>query len=199
VGRKQRRREASAVAGPTASAPNRNGARFGIGLAWTIVMVLIVGVLVFAGLLLGAELLEWVHHRSDGDQSWLVPVGGLAGAVLGISVCHLARGWVQRLRLSRLRRAGVTATGRVIARLDEYTSNPRGPGMTVYRVSFAWTDDEAGPQMGERRYRFWGRGNQVFEGLTERGAEVQVRYQPGQPRRFIIEIPYAPTMADQFI
>jgi hypothetical protein len=162
-------------------------------------MVLIVGILVFAGLLLGAVLLEWVHHHSDGDQSWLVPVGGLAGAVLGISICHLARGWVQRLRLSRMRRAGITATGHVIARLDEYASNPRGPGMTVYRVSVAWTDDEAGPQMGERRYRFWGRGNRAFEELTERGAEVQVSYPLGRPRRFVIAIPYAPTMADQFI
>jgi hypothetical protein len=199
VGRRQRRREATAVAGPAAaSAPDRNGSRFGISLAWTVVMVLIVAILVAAGLLLGAELYEQLHHHSDGDQSWIVPVGGLAGALLGISICHLARGWVQRLRLSRLRRTGVAATGHVVARLDEYASNPRGPGMTVYRVTAAWTD-EAGPQMGERRYRFWGRGDRAFEALTERGAEIRIRYPSGRPQRFVIDIPYAPTMADQFL
>lgn len=121
-----------------------------------------------------------------------------AAALLAVSICHLARGWVQRLRLSRLRRTGAAATGHVIGRLDECAGNPRGPGMIRYRVSVAWTD-ESGPQMGERRYRFWGRGNRAFEALTERGAEVGVRYPLGRPRLLIIDIPYAPTMADQFV
>jgi hypothetical protein len=198
MGRKQRRRQATAAAVPAPSAPDRSGARLGIGIIWTVVMVVIVVVVVFAGLLLGGELYEWWHHRGGADQSWLVPVGGLIGALLGISICHLARGWVQRLRLSRLRHGGVATTGQVIARLDEYASNPRGPGMTLYRVSVAWTD-ETGPQMGERRYRFWGHGDRAFEELTERGTEVKVRYPVGRPRRFVIDIPYATTMADQFL
>lgn len=199
MGRTQRRREAAlAATAPAAAAPARNGARFGIGLIWAVVMTVIVVALIFAGLLLGAELYLQLHHRGGTDQSWLVPVGALAGTALGVSICHLARGWVQRLRLSRLRRTGSTATGHVIARLDEYVSNPRGPGMTRYRVSVAWAD-ESGPQMGERHYRFWGHGDRSFEALTERGADVQVRYPPGQPQRFVIDIPYAPSMADQFI
>ena len=181
-----------------ASAPDRSSARLGIGIIWAAVTVLIVAVVFFAGLLLGAEMYVSLHHRGGADQSWLVPVGGLTGAVGGISICHLARGWVQRLRLYRFRRAGVTVTGHVIARFDRYTSNPRGPGMTLYRVSVAGTD-ESGPQMGERRYRFWDHGDRAFEALTERGTEVEVRYPVGRPRRFVVDIPYAPTMADQFI
>jgi hypothetical protein len=198
MGRRQRRREVFAAAVSVASAPDRNSARFGISLIWTVVMLVILGVVVSAGLLVGGELYEWLQHHGGGNQSWLVPVGALCGAVLGISICHLARGWVQRLRLSRLRRAGVAAAGHVTARLDRYVSNPRGPGMTLYQVSVAWTDG-SGPQTGERRYRFWGHGDRAFEALTERGTEVQVRHPSGRPLRFAIDIPYAPTMADQFI
>jgi hypothetical protein len=199
VGGKQRRREAGAAAAtPAVSALSRRGARFTIGLIWTVVMIVIVAGLISAGLILGGELYLRLHHFGGADQSWLAPVLGLVGALLGVSICHLARGWVQRLRLSRLQRTGVAASGHVLARLDEYISNTRGPGMTRYRVSVVWTD-ESGPQIGERRYRFWGRGNRAFEALTERGQEVQVRYPAGRPQRFIIEIPYAPTMADQFI
>lgn len=196
MGRKQRRREAAVP--PAVSALNRSGARFGIGLIWTAVMVVIVAGLISAGLILGGELYLRLHHFGGADQSWLAPVLGLVGALLGVSICHLARGWVQRLRLARLQRGGVTATGQVLARLDEYVANTRGPGMTRYRVSVVWTD-ESGPQIGERRYRFWGDGDRAFEELTERGAEVQVRYPHGRPGRFVIDIPYAPTMADQFI
>jgi hypothetical protein len=53
--------------------------------------------------------------------------------------------------------------------------------------------------MGERRYRFWGHGDRAFELLTERGTEVKVRYPAGRAQRFVVDIPYAPTMADQFI
>lgn len=198
MGRRQRRREAVAAEALPAWAPDRNGLRFGIGLIWTVVMVVILAAGVFAGLLLGAGLYELVRPHSRGDLSVLVPLGGLAGTVLGISICHLARGWVQRLRLSRLRLTGVAATGRVTACLESYISNSRGPGMTFYRVTVAWTD-ESGPHTGQRRYRFWGHGVRTFDVLTERGKEVQLRYPPGRPERFIIDIAYAPTMADQFI
>jgi hypothetical protein len=53
--------------------------------------------------------------------------------------------------------------------------------------------------MSERRYRFRGRGDRAFEALTERGTEVNVHYPAGRAQRSVVDIPYAPTMADQFI
>ena len=52
---------------------------------------------------------------------------------------------------------------------------------------------------GERRYRFWGRGSKRLEAAFAYGAKVPVYYPPGRPSRFIIDVPFAPTMADFFL
>jgi hypothetical protein len=82
---------------------------------------------------------------------------------------------------------------------SEYISNPRGGGVTVYRIRIGWHDLQCGEQERERQYKFFGRGAAAFEELVRRGAQVPIAYPAGQPNRVIIQIRYAPTMADQFI
>jgi hypothetical protein len=181
---------------------DRRWARAGIGLGWGVLMVVLLAAAIFGGMLLGAWLGFDVlpHYNGGHDVAWLLAVGALAGVVVGLTIGHKGRGWVQAWRLHRLRRGGgVTLTASVRRSDGNYVRNPRGGGVTVYDVRVGWRDHQAGEQERERQYKFWGRGAPAFEELVHSGAEVPVVYPPGRPDRFIVDIPFAPTMADQFL
>jgi hypothetical protein len=180
---------------------DRRWARFFIGLTWGLTTVAVLAALIFAGMLAGASAGFDVLPRLDGGRTSAGPlaVGAAVGLIAGLVVGHRGRGWVQALRLRRLRRDGVVATGTVRGCSRRYIANPRGPGTSVYSLTVTWHDPALGPQSHTREYRFWGHGDAAFEECVPRGGRVTLRYPTGRPHRFIVDIPYAPTMADQFI
>jgi hypothetical protein len=180
---------------------DRSGARLAIGLIWGLLILAILGAVTFAGMVLGAWLGFDVLPRFDGghDVQWLLLVGAIAGVTAGLTIGHRGRGWVQAWRLHRMRRANGPVTATVRRCSSRYVVNPRGGGVTVYQVRVGWFDHLAGEQERERQYKFYGRGAPAFEELIHQGAQVAVSYPRGRPHRFIIDIPYAPTMADQFL
>jgi hypothetical protein len=64
-----------------------------------------------------------------------------------------------------------------------------------YVVLVRWRD-LAGEHVGERAYRFRTRSTDDFLARLTDGRPVIVRYPRAEPRRFVIDIPYAPSMAD---
>lgn len=172
------------------------GKRVLIGLAWGLGQLVILGVLFFCGLLAGGLLGVYVFGSQD--VSGLVDLGFVAGIVAAIAVNHSARIWLQRLRLRGLRRRGTAVDATVVSLNGHYTSNPRGgPGNTYCTVLVGWTDPVTGASWkGERLYRFWGSAPRGFRAACADGAKVGVYYPPGRPSRFVIDIPFAPTMAD---
>ena len=73
------------------------------------------------------------------------------------------------------------------------------PNRTIYTVWFSWTDSTGIPQLREQQYRFFGSRPWEFETLVADGARIPIRHPPGHPNRFIADIPYTSTMADQII
>ena len=116
-------------------------------------------------------------------------MNALAGA--GTAVCQRAGRWVQWWRLRRLRRHGASAQARVERQATHHTAG-RG-ARTRYTIHVRWEG-----YAGARTYSFDGRGDPEFAALTAVGETVRVRYPAGRPRRFVIDLPYAAGMVDQF-
>jgi len=179
---------------PTGVSPRR---RLLIGAAWGLIQL----VVIFAGLLGGGvaagylSLDVFTGRWTDG----LVDVGLTGGVTAALVVNHQARRWLQRLRLLRLRDRGVTVEARS-GLLSKHTVTSRGMSTTVYTARAQWTDPETGVSwQGERRYRFLGRRSRGLEAALAYGTGLRVYYPPGRPSRFIVDIPFAPTMADFFL
>ncbi|MEV6844665.1 hypothetical protein [Actinoplanes sp. NPDC051411] len=156
----------------------------------------------FGGMVAGAWLGYDVAPRYDGghDVQWLLLVGAIAGVTAGLTIGHRGRGWVQAWRLHRMRRRDtVTVTATVRQATPRVIHNPRGGSVTVYWVRVGWRDPLAGDQSGLRQYKFYGRRAPAFEAQVHPGAQVPVVHPATHPNRFVIDVPYAPTMADQFI
>jgi hypothetical protein len=172
-------------------------ARVGLGLAWGVVMLVVFAGVVFGAMVGGAYLGYVLLPRLDGGHNVgpVLALGAFAGIAAALVVCHRARGWVQRVRL---RGCDTGATATVVRRGSRYVASARGPGSTVYTVELSWRDG-AGERIGERRYRFMGHGPRAFDDRTTQGRRVPIRYPAGRPHRFIVDIPYAPTMVDLFI
>jgi hypothetical protein len=96
-----------------------------------------------------------------------------------------------RLRVRWLRRNGTEATATVTKFASKYVVGGRGGSLTYYTVHVSWHGTEH-----ERRFRFWGRGSPTFERICARRRAVTVRFTQRHPDRFVLDIPYAPTMAD---
>jgi hypothetical protein len=126
-----------------------------------------------------------------------VPIGLLTGAVVGLFVSHKARTWLLRYRLWRLRAVGVGVTAMVRELDSRWFSSPHGGSVTVYVAHVYWRDPVTGTRWeGARRYRFWNRGSRQMEAACARGTQVRLYYPANRPARFVIDIPFAPTMAD---
>jgi hypothetical protein len=166
-----------------------------IGLVWSLVQV----VLVFAlALAVGLPVAYLSQEAGAGESAgWVGLYGMAAGVGVAVLVCHRARGWVLKSRLRRLRASGVSVQG-VVRRLDQqWSASGRGGGLTKYVAHVQWRDPVTGERwQGERRYRFYGRGSEQLEAALADGAQVDLCYPADRPSRFIIDVPFAPTMAD---
>lgn len=172
------------------------GRRVLISLAWGLVQLVITATLFFFGGVAGGGLAVHVFDWRGLDT--LLPLGFVAGVVIALWINHSARGWVRRLRLLGLRRQGTAVDATVLYLIGHYISNPRaGPGIDTYVLAAQWTDPVTGATWeGQRTYRFRGRAPRRFKAACADGAKVGVYYPPGRPSRFVIDIPFAPTMAD---
>ncbi|GAA5194661.1 hypothetical protein GCM10023322_59560 [Rugosimonospora acidiphila] len=147
----------------------------------------------FAGMLAGGYLGYELLPRLDGGHNVgiVLAVFGISGVLGGIVVCHKARGWMMRLRLR-----GCTESATATVRWTRSFYGPRGG--SSHNIVVEW-EDAAGEHAGERQYRFVVTPSAHFTKRVELFARVPVRYPAGRPQRFIIDIPYASTMADLFI
>lgn len=183
---------------PAQPTANSRPKRVLIGLAWGLIQLVILAVLFFAGML-AAGYLSIDAFGGRGTNA-LVETGFTAGIVAAVVVNHSARSWLQRWRLRGLRFRGVAVKAEVVDLGRQYTASTRGPGTTRYKVLVRWREPVTGVSwQGERRYRLWGRGSRRLEAACADGARIQLYYPPGRPSRFIIDIPFAPTMADFFL
>lgn len=175
------------------------GKRATIVLIWVVIQLVVFALLFFwcgvAGAYVSWDILPQLFHVGRSTAGVLIGFG--VGAIVTVWICHSSRGWLLRLRLRRLRRDGIEAVA-TVTRLDRrYRRNPRGPGITHYTVHVRWHDPQDGSTRDhERRYRFFGHGSSRFEDTCAHRRTVTVRYDQRNPGRFVIDIPFAPTMAD---
>jgi hypothetical protein len=167
-------------------------ARLGVGLVWGLVELVILGAFFVAGGLVGA--LGFLVAPSI--YGLPLSIGFVAGIVAGLMVNHHARLWLLHLRVRLLRRRGQHVMASVMWVDDQYAASGRGPGTMTCTVFVRWQDPVSGDDHEyDRQYRFWGNGSKHFEALVDEPS-VPVLYAPGRPSRFVIDIPFAPTMAD---
>jgi hypothetical protein len=169
--------------------------RLAIGLLWGAAQAVLLCGPLLAGGLAAAYLTQALTGRPASSTAALI--GAAAGAGAGVLVCHKARAWLLEARLRRLRADGVSARG-VVRRLDrQWSAGGRGGSMTRYAAHVQWRDPATGERwQGERRYRFYGRGSRQLEAVLAAGEQVELRYPAGRPQRFVIDVPFAPVMAD---
>jgi hypothetical protein len=165
-----------------------------IGLTWVLLRVGILIALFRAGAMLAVLLVTGVFGGHGAGPA--AAVGMLGGIAVALVASHRARDWLMRLRLRRLRVTGVTAKAVVVTR-DWDMSSTCGLTIAKYTVLVRWMDPATGVSwQGNRRYYFVGLGSQRFEAACSHGAIVAVLYPPNRPSSFIIDVPFAPVMAD---
>lgn len=183
---------------PAQPTANSRRKRLLIGLAWSLIQLMILFALLFAGGVAAGYLAIDVFSGHGANSTALIGIA--VGVIAALVVNHKARIWLQCSRLRGLRVQGVAVEAKVVDLDRKYAASSRGPGSTRYVALVRWTDPATGVSwQGERRYRFSGRGSNRLEAACADGAKVPVCYPPGRPSRFIIDIPFAPTMADFFL
>ena len=165
-----------------------------IGLTWVLLRVVILIALFRACAILAVLLVAGVFGGHGTGPA--AAAGMLVGIAAALVASHRARDWLMRLRLRRLRVKGVKAKA-VVVKCDWDMSSSRGLAIAKYTVLVRWVDPATGvPRQGSRRYHFVGLGSQRFEAACSHGAIVPLLYPPNRPSRFIIDVPFAPVMAD---
>ncbi len=168
-----------------------------VGLVWGLIQAVIVFALLTAGAVTAA-FLDRVITGVRPASPLIVLIGLVAGSAAGLSVGHRARGWLQEARLRRFRGAGVSVRA-TVDRLDRQCAVSGRAGLTSYVIYVQWQDPGTGARChGERRYRFAGHRSRRLEALCADQARVAVYYPARRPSRFVIDVPFAPTMADFF-
>lgn len=170
------------------------GRRVLISLLWGLIQAATVFLVLFAGGVVAAYLDQGM---ADGRpvSSTAVLVGLAVGAAAGLFVNHKARIWLQEFRLRRLRADGVSVQA-AVRRLDRQYI-PYKVGTTRYVAHVEWQDPATARRwQGERRYRFSGRGSRQLETICAPGEQVGLYYPAHRPARFVLDIPFAPAMAD---
>jgi hypothetical protein len=171
---------------------SRVAVRLAVGLVWGLAQIIILGAFLVGGGLVGA--LGFLFAPSI--YGLPLSIGFVGGVLAALVVNHHSRMWLLQLRLGRLRRRGQQVEAGVVWVDEHLAANPRGPGTMTYTVFLRWQDPAGGADHEyERQYRFWGRGSRQFEALVDE-PYVPVLYAPSDPSRFVIDIPFAPTMAD---
>ncbi|MEV0398989.1 DUF3592 domain-containing protein [Actinoallomurus sp. NPDC050550] len=177
---------------------SRRRAWWAVSIGWGLLQLVILALCLFWGGVAGVSVtwsllphLLGIRHSVNG-----LAVGFLTGLAVGLIINHKARMWVRRARLRRLRRRGSRATARVAA-VDRQHRSVRGSKSTSYVVRLQWIDPATRTGYRCRRwYRFAGSGSAAFEKACSTGAEVTVWFPPGRPSRAVVDIPFAPVMAD---
>jgi hypothetical protein len=168
-----------------------------VGLVWGLIQAVIVLALLAAGAV-GAAYLDRAITGVSPASPLIVLIGLVAGGAAGLSVGHKARSWLQEVRLRRFRDAGVSVRA-IVDGLDRQCAVSGRRGLTSYVVRVQWQDPGTGARChGERRYRFAGHRSHRLESLCADRARVAVYYPARRPSRFVIDVPFAPTMADFF-
>ena len=169
-----------------------------VGLIWGLIQAVIVFALLFAGGGAAAFLDRAVTGHAPASPA-AVLAGLAAGLAAGLFTGHNTRTWLQAARLRRFRSVGVSVRA-IVDRLDRQCAvSGRGPGLTSYVVHVHWQDQATGARChGERRYRFTAHRSRRLEVLCAGQARVAVYYPARRISRFVIDVPFAPTMADFF-
>jgi hypothetical protein len=169
-------------------------ARLGIGLGWFVVQALIL----LALFVVGGEIGGLGYLVSPDDYAAPLAVGFIIGLLAGLWVDYQLPRWLFQRRLEHLRRAGV----RVDATIDwveaQYAASSGGTALRTYTVFVSWQAADAQIYQLERQSRFWGSSWRRFEAAVA-GATVPVAYEPARPARFMLDLPFAPSMADYFL
>jgi hypothetical protein len=176
-------------------------ARAAVTVVWGLAQLAVVAGALFAGAVAGAGVTWDLLPALTGVRPGVVglPIGTLAGVAAGVAVTHNARGWLRTARLRHLRRRGTHADARVV-RLDRRCrAGPRGGSTTTHTMVVRWADRRGTHECG-RRFRFIGAfrsgGDAGFATRYAVGATVPVAYRPERPARAVLDIPYAPMLAD---
>jgi len=169
---------------------------------------LIQAVTVLAGVAVGGAAAAGLVPAATGHAAAPAAVfaglvaGAAAGLAAGLLVGGRAPSWLQERRLRRLRTAGPAAVSvrATVDRLDRPRRPARhGLSRGRYVVHVSWLDPAAGVGFrGERCYRMAGRRSRRLEALCAGRAQVAVYYPARRPSRFVIDVPFAPTVADFF-
>jgi hypothetical protein len=168
-------------------------------LVWVVVLVVVFGALLFAGVAAFAYAAAVLLPGTASAPAVAGAFGGTPVALLlGVLFYHRAPRWVQWLRLRRLRSAGVGGTATVAWCQTRHRRWGQGVDSTTVTVRFTWSDS-SGEHSGNRRYRFIGDPPKRFPPCVARGVRVPIRYRSGRPDRFVVDIGYAPVMVDQFL
>jgi hypothetical protein len=173
-------------------------------LIWGLIRVVTVLAGVSAGGAAAAGLGQAVTGHAAAPAAVLagLVVGAVAGAAAGLLASRGVPGWLQERRLRRLRTAGPAAVSvrATVDRLDRPRRPARhGLSRGRYVVHVSWLDQAAGVGFrGERCYRMAGRRSRRLEALCVGRAQVAVYYPARRPSQFVIDVPFAPTMADLF-
>ncbi|MGI5243860.1 hypothetical protein [Dactylosporangium sp. CA-139066] len=114
-------------------------------------------------------------------------VGVATGLILATTVCSRAARWVLGAMSARPANAGT------VERLDVHRVGGRQADVR-YTVRVSWPAFRG----GRRDYRFDGTGPADFPRRCATGETVGVLYPRGRPHRFVIDLPYAAGMTDQF-
>lgn len=158
-----------------------------------LLMLVVIATCVALAALVGPARWSWLFGYDATEVA--VPVGLSVGVAASALVIYRVRVWLHRLRLRWLRRSGESAVAEAVSIAGDPTN------LTVlegYVVFVRWRD-LAGEYVGDRCYRFWDGAPHDFLARFQRGQAVVVRYPPTRPHRFVIDIPYAPSIADTFI
>jgi hypothetical protein len=165
-----------------------------IGLTWVVLRVMILIGLSYASVAMAVLIVDGIFGGQGTGPARAV--GMLVGIAAALAISHRARGWLMRLRLRRLRVGGANAKA-VVVNCDWDMSSSYGLAISRYSVLVRWVDPATGvPWQGSRRYNFVGLGSQRLETACAHGAIVPLLYPPNRPSRFVIDVPFAPIMAD---
>lgn len=172
------------------------GRRLLVSLLWGLLQAVVLSGMFFAGGVAAGYLSLWASHGGlVSSTNALLGLG--TGAAAGLYVNRAARSWVLKARLRRLRARGVSATGTVYRLRRQWISGPKGGGVTKYTAIVQWRDPVTGAHwQGERRYQCYFRRSRRLEAALADGAQVELFYPADRPSRFVINVPFAPTMAD---
>jgi hypothetical protein len=176
-------------------------ARLWFNLGWGLVQVIVVFTLFCAGVLAGAyagiHVIAAIFPSTPADNPVddAADIGLVIGVISGLTINHNSRRWLHRWQRHRLRTRGVRVIASVTNLEHSVSYNPQGPNVCRYTLHLRWSDPQSQRTcQAETHYRFLGNKSARFESACT--ATVAVWCDPRRSKRFVVDIPFAPSMAD---